>query len=86
MKINARIDEDLQEKIEFLKAETHKTTSEIIKTSVDQYYNSVKSKQKSPYLIAKESGFVGSFAAEPDLSVNYKKYVSEIVDKKHDHR
>lgn len=86
MKINARIDDELLEKIEFLKAETHQTTSEIIKTSVDQYYQSVKSKRKTSYLIAQESGFISSFAAEPDLSVNYKKHVADVVGKKHDHR
>ena len=42
----------------------------------------IKSKQKSSYKIAKETGFIGSFTAESDLSVNYKKKITKIIDKK----
>lgn len=83
MRINARLDESSEEKIKRIKRVTRKSTTDIIKESVDLYYKSLSldAKEKNRKLLKSLSGIAeGSM----DLSENYKKYLTMDLSDKYD--
>ena len=83
MRINARLDEISQRKIDQIKRVTKKSTTNIIKESVDLYYKSL-----CLYAKANNSKILDSLAGiadgEADLSENYKQYLTKDLNKKYD--
>lgn len=82
MRINARLDEESQEKIEQIRRVTNKSTTDIIKESVDLYYKSLKlnAKENNKKLLKSLSGIA---EGPKDLSENYKKYLDKDLSGKH---
>lgn len=85
MRITARIDESYEQKLKTIQQITHLNTTEIIKQALDLLYEKTElsGKEKNQQLIKKLAG-IGK--GPKDGSVNYKKYVSEYLDEKFDHR
>jgi hypothetical protein len=85
MRINARLDENHEQKLLAIQRVTSLSTSEIIKQALDLLYEktTLSDKEKNRKLLEKLAG-IGHGPA--DGSVNYKKYVAEYLDEKFDHR
>jgi hypothetical protein len=85
MRINARLDENHEQKLLTIQRVTSLSTSEIIKQALDLLYEktTLSDKEKNRKLLEKLAG-IGHGPA--DGSVNYKKYVAEYLDEKFDHR
>lgn len=85
MRINARLDENHEQKLLAIQQATSLSTSEIIKRALDLLYEktTLSDKEKNRKLLEKLAG-IGHGPA--DGSVNYKKYVAEYLDEKFDHR
>jgi len=83
MRINARLGASSEEKIEKIKRITNKSTTDIIKESIDLYYKSLSFDAK-----ANNSKLLRSLAGisegPKDLSLNYKDYLTKDLSKKHD--
>lgn len=78
-RVNARIDSDLARKLEWLKQRTGKSSTEVIKASVEAYFERVKSQQKPAEMLR---DFVGCAAGDPDLSERYKSYLTQSLNRK----
>ncbi|MBW7901106.1 MAG: CopG family transcriptional regulator [Rhodocyclaceae bacterium] len=85
MRVNARLDDSYEDKFAYLQEATHLCVSDIVRESVDRYYEAVKAEQASKRHSL--DALVGAFEGRPDtpddLSTNYKKYVAEAIDAKY---
>lgn len=85
MRITARIDDSYEQKLQAIQRRTHLNTTDIIKQALDLLYEKTElsGKEKNQQLLKKLAG-IGK--GPEDGSVNYKKYISEYLDEKFDHR
>lgn len=81
-RINARIDQELADKLEQIQRITGKSTSAILKAALDRYYERVQQDQVSPGEALRKLGFVASGKGTRELSSNYKKILTESLAKK----
>ena len=84
MRINARLENDYAEKLEYLKKQTQLSTTEIVKQAIDLLYRQSKSKTSKKIKALLESDFIGCGEGPEDLSTHYKQYLTESLAKKHD--
>jgi hypothetical protein len=85
MRISARLDNSLADKVKHLVRVRREKISDIVKASLEQYYESCMQQQNSA-LILEKTGFIGCAEGPEDFSDNYKQYPSEDLDEKFDHR
>jgi len=78
-RINARIDPDVARKIRYLCDATGKTTTEVLKASIDAYYDAV-SREGSPATVLAD--LVGCAEGPRDLAADYKRYLAESLGRK----
>jgi predicted DNA-binding protein len=71
-RLNARIDDELDRKLGRLRRLTQKSTTEIIKTAIERYYEDVF-KQRRAYDVLAEVGFIGGHDGPSDLSLRVKE-------------
>lgn len=82
-RLNARIDEELAEKIEILRRRTNMGITDIVRASIELYYERFREQQRSDARrIFEAAGFIGCAEAEPDLSASYKARLSESLSDK----
>lgn len=82
MRINARLDDSFAEKLDFLQQTMHLTVSDIVRESVERYYESVRAEQRRKR--ASLDRLVGAFDGGPeDGSSRYKDYIAEYLDEKY---
>ncbi len=88
MRINARLDDTHARMLDYLKAKTQAGISDVIKRAIELYYARERGAgdEETPFQIAERLGLIGCMEAEPDLSVRYKEYLSESLERKHGHR
>lgn len=90
MRVNARLDDSYQSKIDFMVETLHASVSDVVRDAIDRYYEAVKAEQLRRLRgLDAIVGMAGSTDAPAYLSTNYKKYVSRIVEEKypqHGHR
>ncbi len=86
MEVNTQISRDTENKINFIQSQTKQDLSEILKNAIELYYQTLQTPQKTPLQILEESGFIGCASIESDLSINYKKVLTEELNKKYDYR
>ncbi len=77
MRICARLDEEQSKRLEFLRRETQASVSEVIKRSIDRYYEEVAQGHSLAAEIFESTGFIGSGEGPGDLSTEYKRYLEE---------
>lgn len=85
--ISFRVDDELKKELNYVKSVLNSTQSQAIKDAIHTLYQFLIEKEesmKSPQAIFKESGYLGSFQGNSDLSVNYKKYFYETLKDKHE--
>ena len=82
MRVNARFDESYAKRMEYLTRATNMSVSEVIKSSVQFYYESVIA-QRSPEL-KHLSRFIGeSGSGRSDVASNYKSELTDSLSAKH---
>lgn len=84
--VTARIDEQMDFQIEYLKRHLKvQSTTQILTKAVSTLYSSVREEeiQKSPFELFEEFHMIGCFEGEEDLSQNYKKKLSTSLKEKH---
>lgn len=86
MEVNAQVNDDIANKISLIQQQTQQDISEILKKAIELYYQTLQTQPKTPLQILEESGFIGCFEDDPDLSSNYKQVLTESLAKKYDHR
>lgn len=78
-RINARIDRALAGKIRTLRARTGRSTTEIVKDSIEAYYTTVVGAEDPRDLL---SDFIGCAEGPPNLSRDYKKILTDSLSRK----
>jgi Arc/MetJ-type ribon-helix-helix transcriptional regulator len=86
MRLNARLPEELAQKLEALVRATGQSTSEVVRVALEHYFNEICGSGRSAREAIHLSGFVGCGEAEADLSTTYKSRLSEGLGRKHGHR
>jgi hypothetical protein len=82
MRVNARFDEDLARRLEYLTRTTHMGVSDVLKSSVMFYYDSLKS-QEAPKLTRLREWIGKSTSGRADVSESYKSSLVESLASKH---
>jgi len=78
MRVNARLDDTYQAKIEYLKNQTGLNMTGVIKQAIDHLYSNVSMQpEKSLFDHLNEIGFIGAGEGPEDLSENYKDIVKK---------
>jgi hypothetical protein len=78
-RINARIDDEMARKIRALQSRTGKSTTEILRDSIDAYYGSVSGKGGPGVAL---TALVGCADGPSDLAGDYKRYLGESLGRK----
>lgn len=81
MRVNARLDEESQQQIEYLVAATGSSVSQVVRESVARYYRDVRAQQGGMRHFAKLIGKGDS--GRSDIAGNYKQEVAQILDEKY---
>lgn len=85
MRVNARLDDSYQAKIDFIIESRHSSVSDVVREAIDHYYEAVKAERARKRRSLDD--LVGAFEGHPDtpadLSTNYKKYIGEIIEAKY---
>jgi hypothetical protein len=85
MRINARLDEQSEQNLKYIKEATGESITQIIKDLLDKRAKELKRNVKagSKFKALLESDFVGCAEGPEDLSVNYKDYLYQGLKEKH---
>lgn len=78
-RLNARIDAALARKVKYLCERTRKTTTEVLKASIEAYFEQVSRAGGAAELLA---DFVASGAGEASLSSDYKAHLTRSLSRK----
>jgi hypothetical protein len=73
-RINARLDDDLARKLDYLRRRTGSTTTEVLRASLEAYFEHVKHREGPKRLLA---DFIGCAEGPPDLSSTHKSKLTE---------
>jgi hypothetical protein len=84
MHISIELDEATVEKLAYIQQQSNQKEAEVIERAIHIYYEQLQQEHHSPDSLEKlkQSPFIGSFRAEPNLSVNSKVVVREIFEPK----
>lgn len=86
MRVNARLEPEVAEKLSLLKAATRSSTSEVIRCAIDVYFEQRVGQERTPYRILEQAGLVACADGPRDLSTTYKARLSRSLRAKHGHR
>lgn len=86
MRINARLDDNLAYKLDYLVHAECMSVSNVVKESISRYYEEVRAPQAVAQEILGRNGFIGCAEGEADLSVSYKQALAETLSAKHGDR
>jgi hypothetical protein len=82
-RINARVDDELAQKVEELRRITGKSASAIIKAALEAYFDTVKgSNEVRPRSVLEQAGFIACANGEPNLSRDYKRALRDSLSSK----
>ncbi|NRF69519.1 ribbon-helix-helix protein, CopG family [Aquincola sp. S2] len=81
MRVNARLDEETQQQLEYLVEATGESVSHVVRESVARYYRDVRAERGGMRHFAKMIGKGNS--GRSDIASNYKQYVAESIDAKY---
>lgn len=79
MRLNATLSEDLARKLEALERATWQSTSNVVRTALERYFNEVCGAGRSSREAILGSGLIGCGEAEPDLSTTYKRHLTPLA-------
>ncbi len=78
-RLNARVDTELARKVKYLRERTGQSTTEVLKASVERYYEEVSRAAEPALLLA---DFVGCAEGSADLSASYKAELNRSLGRK----
>lgn len=81
VRINARLDENSEEKLAYLEKETGLSVSEIMRRAIASYYSRFRNDNADPSMALIKAGFVGCGEASEDLSTSYKQHLKDLHTK-----
>ena len=82
VRLNARLDEALAKKVEYLKRKTSGSTTDVLRRAIEHYYDSARKSSVQAAKILEETGFVACASGPSDLSTRYKDELKELLAKK----
>ena len=82
-RLNARLEPELERKLAYLRQRTGLATSDVVRTSIERFYEAVRADGLRARTILEESGFIASGSGPADLSERYKEALAESLSKKH---
>jgi metal-responsive CopG/Arc/MetJ family transcriptional regulator len=85
MRINARLDQQTRERLEYIIEHTGVNRSTAIKQAI-HYSCDALSENEHPAAIMEKFGFISCANGEEDLSTTYKEVMTKSLGAKHDHR
>ncbi len=80
-RLNARLDAAVAKKLEYLKKRTRQSTTDVVRRSIELYYDSVAKNDEALELL-EQSGFIGCAEGPRDLSKRYKAELMRILAEK----
>jgi predicted transcriptional regulator len=86
MRLNARLPEELARKLEALERATGQSTSNVVRSALERYFDEICGPGRSARDAILASGLVGCGEADADLSMTYKSTLREGFGQKHGHR
>lgn len=83
--LSLRLDEKTEKELNYIKLTLNESQSLVVKEAIHAYYETLVAAEshKSSADIFMDSGYIGSFKAEKDLSINYKAKLAKGLKKKH---
>ena len=82
-RLNARLEPELERKLAYLRERTGLATSDVVRASIERFYEAMRVGGEQARAILEESGFIASGSGRADLSERYKEELDESVSKKH---
>lgn len=85
--LTVRLDNSIENQLNFLAQEKHLSKSKIVKEALVYYFDMLKqeTKQKTPYELGSE--LFGKYeSGRDDLSCTYKQKIKDKIDEKNTHR
>ena len=86
LEINTELNEETAEKLSYIQTATQEEINQILDKAIDGYYQQIKSRKKTSLELLEESGLIGCFSAESNLSTNYKQVLTDTLETKYDNR
>ena len=83
MRVNARLDEDSQQQLDYLTHTTGQSVSHVVREAVALYHAKVRSRQGVPKRLLASVGTGDS--GRTDVASNVKQHVSDALDAKFPH-
>ena len=83
--LSLRLDEKTEKELHYIRLTLNESRSLVVKEAIHAYYKTLVAAEsrKSAADIFMDSGYIGSFKAEKDLSLNYKEKLTKGLKKKH---
>jgi predicted transcriptional regulator len=77
MRINARLDDNTADKLDYLQQKTGLSLSDVVRESIEHYYTEVRDRAErdAAALDALVGAFAGGDDSPTDLSAHYKRYL-----------
>jgi hypothetical protein len=72
-RINARLPAEVARKVAYLERRTHKSTTDVLRESIDRYYAAVTAATGSAEDAFTQAGFIGCARGDVELSSTYKR-------------
>ncbi len=82
-RLNARLEPELERKLAYLRERTGLAASDVVRASIEHYYETVRASGADARDILTASGFVASGTGPSDLSERYKQHLTDSLAKKH---
>lgn len=82
-RLNARLEPELERKLAYLRQRTGLATSDLVRASIERFYEAVRADGDQARAILEESGFIASGSGPVDLSERYKERLNQSLSKKH---
>jgi hypothetical protein len=73
----------MEQKVAYLRGRTGLDTSNVVRASIDHYYEAVRAGGANAREILEASGFVASGSGPADLAERHKEYLTTSLRRKH---
>ena len=79
-RLNARLDDELAMKLQYIKRRTGQSDTEVIRRSLERYYDDLR--REAPTAQTALADFVGCASGDADLSTRYKHELASSLERK----
>lgn len=86
IRINARLTGEDARKFLELQRDGDRAASDVLRDALREYYDAHAKPRPNAFTLMSASGFIGGGEGAPDLSTNYKTYLTDSLAEKHPHR